>query len=251
MVLRDLVQKRKAVKDKMKTEKDHVKLQQLENRQKAIKLTANSMYGCLGFGSSRFHAKAIAALITRTGRNTLLKTKEIAENELGFNVVYGDTDSIMINTGTNSLQQALDMGRALKAKVNTQYKCLEIEIDGVFKSLLLLKKKKYAALKYENFGSAEQKVVQEVKGLDMVRRDWCPLSKTVGNYVLEQIISGKSREEVILNLNDYLTDIGEKMKSNRITLDQFIITKQLTRALSEYHDTKSLPHVQVAMRIKN
>jgi DNA polymerase elongation subunit (family B) len=30
----------------------------------------------------------------------LLKTKEIAENKLGFNVVYGDTDSIMINTGT-------------------------------------------------------------------------------------------------------------------------------------------------------
>jgi len=85
----------------MKVEKDSVKLQQLEIRQKAIKLTANSMYGCLGFGSSRFHAKAIAALITRTGRETLLRTKDIAENKLGFNVVYGDTDSIMINTGTN------------------------------------------------------------------------------------------------------------------------------------------------------
>jgi DNA polymerase alpha subunit A len=102
-VLRDLVQKRRAVKEKMKNEKDSVKLQQLEIRQKAIKLTANSMYGCLGFSSSRFHAKAIAALITKTGRNTLLNTKEIAENKLGFNVVYGDTDSIMINTGTNSL----------------------------------------------------------------------------------------------------------------------------------------------------
>jgi DNA polymerase alpha subunit A len=78
-VLRDLVQKRRAVKDKMKTERDPVKLQQLEIRQKAIKLTANSMYGCLGFSSSRFHAKAIAALITKTGRNTLLNTKEIAE----------------------------------------------------------------------------------------------------------------------------------------------------------------------------
>lgn len=55
-VLRDLVQKRKAVKEKMKNEKDAVKLSQLEIRQKAIKLTANSMYGCLGFGSSRFHA---------------------------------------------------------------------------------------------------------------------------------------------------------------------------------------------------
>ena len=31
-VLRDLVQKRKAVKEKMKNEKDSVKLQQLENR---------------------------------------------------------------------------------------------------------------------------------------------------------------------------------------------------------------------------
>lgn len=158
-VLRDLVQKRRAVKEKMKNEKDPVKLNQLEIRQKAIKLTANSMYGCLGFSSSRFHAKAIAALITRTGRETLLRTKDIAENKLGFNVVYGDTDSIMINTGCNQLQQALEMGKKLKGEVNCLYKCLEIEIDGVFKSLLLLKKKKYAALKYEGWGSPDAKIV--------------------------------------------------------------------------------------------
>jgi DNA polymerase alpha subunit A len=148
-VLRDLVQKRKAVKDKMKQERDPIKLQQLEIRQKAIKLTDNSKYGCLGFSSSRFHAKAIAALITQTGRNTLLSTKEIAENKLGLNVIYGDTDFIIINTGTNVLNQSLEMGKRLKAEVNVLYKCLEIEIDGFFKSLLLLKKKKYAALKYE------------------------------------------------------------------------------------------------------
>jgi DNA polymerase alpha subunit A len=51
------------------------------------------------------------------------------------------------------------MGKALKAKVNVLYKCLEIEIDGVFKSLLLLKKKKYAALKYEGVGTNDLKVV--------------------------------------------------------------------------------------------
>lgn len=78
------------------------------------------------------------------------------------------------------------MGKRLKGEVNVLYKCLEIEIDGVFKSLLLLKKKKYAALKYENFmNPPEVKVVQEMKGLDMVRRDWCPLSKRVGRYVLD------------------------------------------------------------------
>jgi hypothetical protein len=32
--------------------------------------------------------------------------------------------------------------------------------------------------------------VLEAKGLDMVRRDWCPLSKDTGNYVLQQILSG-------------------------------------------------------------
>jgi len=209
------------------------------------------MYGCLGFSSSRFHAKAIAALITKTGRNTLLSTKEIAEDKLGFNVVYGDTDSIMINTGSNILREALEMGRRLKTEVNQLYKCLEIEIDGIFKSLLLLKKKKYAALIIEGAGTADEKIKREMKGLDMVRRDWCPLSKSVGNYVLDQILSGKQRDDVVLALNEYLSDIGDKMKTNKILLKEYIITKQLTRALSEYSDIKSLPHVAVAQREKS
>ena len=56
-------------------------------------------------------------------------------------------------------------------------------MDGVFKPLLLLKKKKYASLKIDNFEEilrnpdAKPIFKREVKGLDMVRRDWCNLSK--------------------------------------------------------------------------
>lgn len=214
-VLRNLVQKRKLVKDQIKKERDPVKLGQLDIRQKALKLTANSMYGCLGFSSSRFYACAIAALITRTGRETLLKTKELAEEKLGFNVVYGDTDSIMINTGTKSLRDSLEMGKKLKAEVNVLYKCLEIEIDGVFKSLLLMKKKKYAAIKIDDYQNGEGRITsKEVKGLDMVRRDWCQLSKDVGNRVLDEILSDKERDRIIIELNDYFSEVSRKLKEN-------------------------------------
>lgn len=195
------------------------------------------MYGCLGFSSSRFHAKAIAALITRTGRETLLKTKDIAEQKLGFNVIYGDTDSIMINSGTANLKDSIEMGQRLKNEINVLYKCLEIEIDGVFKTMLLLKKKKYAALKIDDFMAEGQKLTKEMKGLDMVRRDWCPLSKQVGNFVLDLILSGQSRDDIILTLNNYFSDISLKMRNKQIKLADYIITKQLTRGLNEYKST--------------
>ena len=128
------------------------------------------------------------------------------------------------------MKDSLEMGKKLKVEVNVLYKCLEIEIDGVFKSLLLLKKKKYAALKVEDFLGEGKHIVTELKGLDMVRRDWCPLSKRVGNKVLDEILSGKEREKIILVLNDFFNDISHQMKNNGINVAEYIITKQLTKA---------------------
>jgi DNA polymerase alpha subunit A len=148
------------------------------------------------------------------------------------------------------LKESLEMGKKLKLEVNVLYKQLEIEIDGVFKSLLLLKKKKYAALKVDDFAGEGLKISKEVKGLDMVRRDWCNLSKEVGNKVLDEILSGKDREKIIVELNDYFSDMSKRMRTNQLEINKYIITKQLTKAPSEYSDYKALPHVAIALKLK-
>ena len=77
----------------------------------------------------------------------MLKTKDAVE-KMGFEVIYGDTDSIMINSNTQDIQKVYQIGNKIKTEINKMYKLLELEVDGIFRFLLLLKKKKYAALIY-------------------------------------------------------------------------------------------------------
>lgn len=61
---------------------------------------------------------------------------------MNLDVIYGDTDSIMIDSNTRNLEEAERLAQRVKAEVNKLYRLLEIDVDGIFKSMLLLKKKK-------------------------------------------------------------------------------------------------------------
>jgi DNA polymerase alpha subunit A len=74
-------------------------------------------------------------------------------------VVYGDTDSVFVNSNVTTYPEAL--------------KLLEIDLDAVFERILLLNKKKYAAVKIDESGEK----TTEVKGLDMKRREFSKVSK--------------------------------------------------------------------------
>ena len=88
-VIKTLVDRRRQVKTELSKTKDPEKIQQLDIKQKAFKLTANSLYGCLGYKFSRFYAMPLAELVTRCGRETLQKTVNLANNSLNLRVIYG------------------------------------------------------------------------------------------------------------------------------------------------------------------
>ena len=188
-------------------------------------------------------------MITKTGRRILRNSANIV-NKLGYKIIYGDTDSVMVNTMTQNVKEAVEIGKKLKDAISKQYKLLVMDIDGVFKSMLLLKKKKYACLKYIPPYTDPNKIERELKGVDLVRRDWSPLSKNTGLKILDVILSGKSKDEIIMEIYDELKRVSEAIDSDKIEIKDYAITKQLAKNIDDYNDSKALPHVQVAKRLR-
>lgn len=247
-VIKGLVDRRRQVKNMLKNECDTIKKQQLDIRQKALKLVANSMYGCLGFANSRFYCKPLAARITALGRSILSKTVELVESN-DYEVIYGDTDSVMVNSRTRELDSAKKIADDIKQKVNSRYTKLDIDLDNIFQRILLLRKKKYAALSLVKNTDGTITSVKELKGLDLVRRDWCPLSRELGCKVVDLLLSGESRSDVVDLIHRQMQQVESAVRNSVIPLEKFIITKCLTKAPHLYPDIKSQPHVKVALEM--
>lgn len=246
--LKNLVARRREVKKLMSTTKQPDRLMMLDIEQKALKLTANSMYGCLGFSYSRFYAKHLASLVTFKGREILMNTRKLVE-KLGYEVIYGDTDSLMIHTKLVDYDEVIQKGTSIKEAVNGTFKLLEIDIDGVYKPLLLLKKKNYAGMMIKKLQDGSFKTTLETKGLDTVRRDRAVIAKEAGEQVLKELLNGgKEIGEIINDIHNYLKNLSEEIKAGRIDKKKFLISKQLNRNPDEYRDTKGLGHVVLAKR---
>lgn len=248
-LIRTLVQRRREVKKLMKDKTaTPEQIATWDIKQTALKLTANSMYGCLGYTKSRFYARPLAMLTTSKGREILQSTKDLAEGEHRLKVIYGDTDSVMVNTNVDNIAEAMKIGNEFKKSVNERYELLEIDIDNIFRRLLLHAKKKYAAVNMiEKNGKWVDQL--EVKGLDMKRREYCGLSKETSTELLNYLLSGEESETVVTQIHDHLREVAAKMRDNSIPLRKYTIYTQLGKNPRDYPNANSMASVQVALKL--
>jgi DNA polymerase I len=243
-ILKYLIKERDKVKAQMKSSRDESEKRNLDAKQYALKIMANAFYGYTGYLRARLYVLDIANAITSCGRDIISKTKEVFEKVPDCEVVYGDTDSVMIKTKTNDLDEAFSIGKNLEGIINKELKgIVEMKIENVFKTLLILSKKRYAGLTYEKVdGNWKEGFV--MKGIETVRRDWCDLTTKTLFEVLNILLKEQNSKKAF----KFVKEIMVKLQNNQIPIEDLVITKSISKSLSSYKGVQ--PHVELVKKMR-
>lgn len=193
-ILEELLAARKQAKRELAAETDPFKKAVLNGRQLALKISANSVYGLTGATNGKLPCLEIASSTTSFGRQMIEKTKQEVEQRYcianGYShnaqVIYGDTDSVMVKFGTKDLAEAMKLGEDASQFVSSKFiKPIKLEFEKVYFPYLLINKKRYAGLYWTK---PEKYDKMDTKGIETVRRDNCLLVQTVIEKVLRMIL---------------------------------------------------------------
>lgn len=193
-ILEELLSARKRAKKELAVETDGFKKAVLNGRQLALKISANSVYGLTGATVGKLPCLAIASSTTSFGRQMIEKTKEEVEKRYtianGYShdaqVIYGDTDSVMVKFGPNELPKAMELGQEAAEYVSAKFiKPIKLEFEKVYFPYLLINKKRYAGLYWTK---TEKYDKMDTKGIETVRRDNCRMVQTVIETSLRMLL---------------------------------------------------------------
>ncbi|KIH87952.1 DNA polymerase delta subunit 1 [Sporothrix brasiliensis 5110] len=247
-ILEELLAARKQAKRELAMETDSFKKAVLNGRQLALKISANSVYGLTGATTGKLPCLEIARSTTSYGRQMIERTKNEVEARYNIangyshdaQVVYGDTDSVMVKFGTKDLSEAMKLGEEAAQFVSSKFaKPIKLEFEKVYYPYLLINKKRYAGLYWTRPDKYDK---MDTKGIETVRRDNCLLVQTVIEKVLRMMLI--DQDEV--GAQAYVRDIISDLLQNKIDMSKLVITKALTK---ESYKAKQA-HVELAERMK-
>lgn len=239
-MLDELLAERKRTKRLMASESDPATRSRLDKKQLAQKVAANSVYGFTGaVEKGMYPCKEVAATVTSRGRDYIARTRSMVMEDFGFDVIYGDTDSVMVKL---PLPEAEAFARATEIAEHITERFPEaivLEDEKVYNPYLLKGKKRYAGRKKETL---DGKASLDTKGIEMVRRDNAPLARDVQREALTRLIMEDDAPGAIEGVRRVLHSVV----SDEAPFESYIITK----AISESYKTDALAHVQVAKKME-
>ena len=219
----------------------------------AIKILMNSFYGVMGSSGCRFYHPHLPSAITGTGKWLLLKSKEYLHKQ-GYEVIYGDTDSLFIKLKEDEGVNAQSNGERIASELNSYWRkrlkadyevtsFLELEFEKYYSRFILTPlrggeqgaKKRYTGLLKIN---GEEEI--EFVGMEFVRSDWTKLAKEFQVQLYLKIFNG---EEIA----DWIRSIVHKVNIGAFD-DKLVYRKRLRKEIDEYQKS-SPPHVRAARMI--
>ena len=236
-VIKELILRRNRIREILKKNKDD---KILEARSKALKIAANAAYGMFGFFGARWYSKECAAAITSYGRYYIQNVINRAKEE-GFNVIYSDTDSVVIHLDNKSKRSILE----LMNKVNRELPSLmELELEDFYKKGIFVTKKGESLGAKKKYALISEDNQMKIRGFETVRRDWSYLAKKAQMKVLGIILKENSIEKAL----EYVKDVIEDVRKKRVPIKDMVIRTQLKKDVRDYELIG--PHVKVAERMK-
>jgi DNA polymerase-2 len=193
----------------------------------------------------------MANAITYFGQELIKLTAKKVE-EMGYEVIYSDTDSIFMHLNIDNYEKAARIGEEIAAKINKFFEehtkkeydrknFMELEFEKVYKRFLMPRirhsetgsKKRYAGMVID----AEGKEKIDIVGLEFVRRDWTDIAKTFQQELLNKIFR---KEEVA----DYIKKIVAEIREGKHD-GLLVYRKAIRKEIDDYTKTTP-PHVKAA-----
>ncbi|KAF7284558.1 hypothetical protein GWI33_021941 [Rhynchophorus ferrugineus] len=247
-ILKHLLAARKKTKELLKEAKDPVLKAVLNGRQLAYKISANSVYGFTGAQVGKLPCLEISGSVTAYGRSMIEQTKQEVEQhytiqngyESDAKVIYGDTDSVMVNFKVKSLEKSMELGKEAAGLISTKFiSPIKLEFEKVYYPYLLINKKRYAGLYFTRPDKYDK---MDCKGIETVRRDNCTLVVDVINTCLQKLLINRDPDGAV----NYAKMVISDLLQNNIDISQLVITKELTK---EDYAAKQA-HVELAKKMK-
>ena len=208
----------------------------------ALKFLVNRIYGCIGSEFCRFKNIELASKITQCGRDALAKAVGIAQAE-GYDVLMGVSDSIAVQTRETDLAKASAVADKLIGLINKDTTYVKIAIDTLYRAMFIASKNGYAGLPVD----ADARLV--LKGLDLVRHDYCPFASKIGMEVLTALFQPAGTDDTLVDSVRRRLDLLKNTNDGAAAgIADFAITVVLGKDLAQYDRAAlcDMPHARAA-----